>query len=362
MRKVTVIKRAVCTVLGMCMVTLCACSQNTAADASVEEPSEQSLTVFNYGEYLDPVMIEKFTKETGIKINYEEASTPEEMYTKYISGGISYDLLCTSDYMVKRLIDEGEVQSVNYRAMENFANIDPEFLKLSENFDPGNKYSLPYFWGTVGILYNTKLVKSPVDSWDVLFNGDYKGQIIMQDSMRDSFMVALKYLGYSMNTKDEDKIREAADLLKKQKSDVESYLVDEARDEVVAENAVMAVVYSGEAYLGHSYNPDLAYVVPKEGSDLWVDSWVVTKNCKNMEAAEKFLDFLCREDVGMANFEYIYYSTPNKAVVSAMDPELSSDPAIVPDYESLSNCEVYEALDEHTTNLYNELWKEIKSE
>jgi spermidine/putrescine-binding protein len=362
MTKESVKKKIICALLALAMIAICGCNGAGNVETADGGDQEQSLTLFNYGEYLDPVMIEKFTNETGIKINYEEASTPEEMYTKYISGGISYDLLCTSDYMVKRLIDEGEVQNVNYRAMENFANIDPEFLKLSESFDPGNKYALPYFWGTVGILYNTKQVKTPVDSWDVLFNGDYKGQIIMQDSMRDSFMVALKYLGYSLNTKDADKIREAADLLKSQKPDVESYLVDEARDEVVAENAVMAVVYSGEAYLGHSYNPDLTYVVPKEGSNLWIDSWVVTKNCKNMEAAEKFLDFLCREDVGTANFEYIYYSTPNKAVVSAMDAELSSDPAIVPDYDSISNCEVYEALDEKTIDLYNELWKEIKSE
>ena len=339
-------------------VSFAGCSKSAAP----AQAGEQSLTVFNYGEYLDPEMIELFTKETGIRIDYEEASTPEEMYTKYKSGAIKYDLLCTSDYMIKRLIDEGEVQPVNYRNLENFKNIDPRFLKLSESFDPGNKYSLPYFWGTVGILYNKEKVSKPVDSWDVLFDGEYKGQIIMQDSMRDSFMVALKYLGYSLNTTDESKIREAAELLKKQKGDVESYLVDEARDEVVAENATMAVVYSGEAYLGHQYNNDLKYVVPKEGSNLWVDSWVVTKNCENTDAAEKFLDFLCREDVGYKNFEYIYYSTPNKAVVEMMDEGLAVDPAIVPDYDSLTDCEVYEALDEKTTNLYNELWKEIKSE
>ena len=184
----------------------------------------------------------------------------------------------------------------------------------------------------------------------------------MQDSMRDSFMVALKYLGYSLNTVNEDEIREAADLLKKQKPDVASYLVDEARDEVVAENAVMAVVYSGEAYLGKSYNPDLAYVIPQEGSNLWIDSWIVTKNCKNMENARKFLDFLCREDVARANFEYIYYSTPNKAVVDSLEPEFKDNEAVVPTYASTMDCEVYCAFDEKTTELYNDLWKEIKAE
>ena len=307
-------------------------------------------------------MITKFTRETGIIVKYEEATTPEEMYTKYMSGAISYDLLCTSDYMIKRLIDEGEAQEIDFSTMKNYPNIDPKFKKLSESFDPGNKYALPYFWGTVGILYDTKQVTEPVDSWNVLFNGKYKGQIIMQDSMRDSFMVALKYLGYSLNTKDENEIRAAAELLKKQKPDVESYLVDEARDEVVAGNAAMAVVYSGEAYLGNLYNHDLQYVIPKDGSNLWIDSWIMTKNCANTEAAKQFLDFLCREDVAYSNFEYIYYSTPNKAVVDSMDKEFRANPAIIPSDDSIKDCEIYEAFDEKTTGLYSELWKEIKSE
>ncbi|MCR5301685.1 MAG: ABC transporter substrate-binding protein [Lachnospiraceae bacterium] len=345
------------TALILCIIccTFTGCSSQRSNGDNV-------LTVFNYSEYLDPQMLSKFTKETGIEIKYEEATTPEEMYTKYTSGAISYDLLCTSDYMVNRLIDEGQCQSVDFSSMENFGNIDPKFMAESESFDPGNKYSLPYFWGTVGILYNTKKVSAPVDSWNVLFDGQYSGQIIMQDSMRDSFMVALKYLGYSLNTTDKNQIEEAAELLKAQKKDVESYLVDEARDEVVAENAVMAVVYSGEAYLGNQYNPDLQYAIPKEGSNLWIDSWVVTKNCKNMENAQKFLDFLCREDVAEANFEYIYYSTPNKTVVDNMDEEIKSNVAVVPTEESIDHCEVYQTLDNETLELYNTLWKELKSE
>ncbi|MBQ6574647.1 MAG: spermidine/putrescine ABC transporter substrate-binding protein [Lachnospiraceae bacterium] len=352
MKKIVLLFMMVCALSA----ALCACAGNNASDEGTE------LTVFNYSEYLDPEMIAKFTKETGIKINYEEATTPEEMYTKFSSGAISYDLLCTSDYMLKRLIDEGRAQEIDRSAIANFSNIDPKFSDLSKSFDPDGKYTVPYFWGTVGILYNTKETDGPVDSWDDLFSGKYRGNIIMQDSMRDSFMVALKYLGYSLNTKDEAQIREAAQLLKDQKSDVESYLVDEARDEVVAGNAVMAVVYSGEAYLGHQYNEDLAYVVPKEGSNLWIDSWIVTDNCKNKDAAIKFLDFLCREDVANANFEYIYYSTPNTAVVQSMDEDLKNDPAIIPSDDSIKDCEVYEAFDEKTTQLYNELWKEIKAE
>ncbi len=343
-------------ILSLCTVLLSGCAQGTAIG------SGDVLTIFNYSEYLDPQMIELFTKETGIEIKYEEASTPEELYTKYKSGGISYDLICTSDYMVKRLIDEGEAVPVDFKSMQHTSNIGQKYWDITKAIDPENKYALPYFWGTIGLLYDTTKVKGDIDSWDVLFNGEYKDDFIMQDSMRDTFMITLKYLGYSLNTSNESEIREAADLLMKQKPDVEAYLVDEARDEVVAGNAAMAVVYSGEAYLGNQYNPDLKYVIPKEGSNLWIDSWIVTKSCTNTAAAEKFLDFLCRKDVAEANFEYIYYSTPNEAVIKSMDPELKNNPAVVPTDESIANCEVCTQFDPEITDLYNELWKELKAE
>lgn len=344
-----------------CTIAL-AVSCLTGCGGSGKADSDTTLTVFNYSEYLDPEMLEKFTEETGIQVKYEEATTPEELYTKYKSGGISYDLLCTSDYMVKRLIDEGEAQKIDFPSMKYYGNIGTKYWKINQAIDEKNMYAMPYFYGTIGILYDKTKVKAPIDSWEVLFNGDYAGRIIMQDSMRDSFMVTLKYLGYSVNTTNPDEIREAAELMIRQKPDVEAYLVDEARDEVVAGNADMAVVYSGEAFLGNLYNPDLEYVVPKEGSNVWVDSWIVTKNCANTEAAKEFLNFLCREDVATANFEYIYYSTPNDAVVKNMDSELKNNLAVLPTDESLKNCEVCYQTDPETTELYNELWKEIKSE
>ncbi|SCW61288.1 spermidine/putrescine transport system substrate-binding protein [Ruminococcaceae bacterium YRB3002] len=352
MRGMKLVSAALIAAVGFGMVAGTGCTANNG---------KRELTVINYGEYMDPDMIEKFTQETGIKINYEEALTPEELYTKYKSGAIEYDLVCSDGYMLQKMMGEGELQEIDINAMENKGNIGQKYWDITSAFDPGNKYVVPYFWGTLGILYDTTRVNGPVDSWDVLFNGDYKGEIIMQNSMRDTFMVALKYLGYSINTTNPDELRAAYDLLVAQKPDVQSYLVDEARDEVVAGNAIMAVVYSGEAYLGHEYNEDLAYVVPKEGSNIWVDSWAVTKNCKDMDAAMSFLDFLCREDVGMANFEYIYYSTPNDAVVAAMDEELREDEAIVPSDESTANCEVFVQTDDETTRLINDLWKDLKS-
>ena len=283
------------------------------------------------------------------------------MYTKYKSGAIQYYLVCSSDYMIKRLIEEGEAQEINIDGMEYKDNIGDKYWEFSKAFDPENEYSVPYFWGTLGILYDKTKVKAPVDSWSVLFDGSYAGDIIMQNSMRDTYMVALKYLGYSVNTTDQNQINEAQQLLLKQKSDVQAYLVDEARDEVVAGNATMAVVYSGEAYLAKEYNENLEYVIPKEGSNVWLDSWCVSKNCKNTEAAEKFLNFLCREDVAEKNFEYIYFSTPNEAVIDSMSEEDRNNEAMVPSEDATKNCEVCTMIDPDTTSYMNNLWKELKA-
>lgn len=323
--------------------------------------SGRTLTIFNYGEYLDPDMIKLFTKETGIKIEYEEAATPEEMYTKFKSGAIGYDLLCTSDYMLKRLISENELREIDFSLFQHKDNIGKKYWDFSKAFDPENKYTLPYFWGTVGILYDTTKVNGKIDSWDVLFNGEYSGQIVMQNSVRDAFMITEKYLGYSLNTTDRDEIEKAYETLVRQKPDVQAYLVDEARDEVVAGNAAMAVVYSGEAYLGHKYNSDLEYVVPKEGSNVWLDSWCITKNCRNTEDACKFLDFLCRDDVALKNFEFIYYSTPNETVRENLPEEDRNDKSMFPDDSMTKNCEVCTLTDPETNELLNKLWKELKA-
>ncbi len=335
------------------VAVLCSCGKGAP---------EKSLTVFNYGMYIDPDILDQFQEETGIEIKYEEALTPEELYTKYKSGAINYDVLCTSDYMLKRLIDEGEAQKIDYSAMENVGNIGDRYWEFSEAFDENNEYTVPYFWGTVGILYDTTKVKEPIDSWEVLFNGEYAGDIIMQKSQRDAYMLTLKYLGYSLNTTNEAEIREAQELLLKQKPDVQAYLVDEVRDEIVAGNAAMGVIYSGEAYLGHEYNNNLDYVVPKEGSNVWLDAWMVTKGCQDTEAALKFLDFLCREDIAMKNFEYVYYYSPNEAVLANMTEEQKANPILVPDEDVTKNCEVCIQNDPAVLELYNELWKELMAE
>ena len=333
----------------------------TACGQSSDKNSNQ-IVVFNYGDYIDVELLEQFEQETGIKVAYEEFLTPEAMYTKFKNGTVKYDLICCSDYMLDKMIRSDEVEEIDYSSMEYVENIGETYWALSEAFDPQRKYSLPYYWGTVGILYNTTMVDEVPNSWDDLWDEDYRDNIIMQDSVRDSFIPALIRLGYSINTTDHGQLREAQKLLLEQKELVQSYLVDEVRDDMANEQAAMAVIYSGEASLATEYNEDLDFVVPEEGSDVWMDSWVIPKGGKNYEGAVKFLDFLCREDVAMQNFEYVYYSTPNQAVLDEIDEEeMEDDPAIFPDEEILDRCEMFVYLGKEEEEFYNYMWKEIKA-
>ncbi|GHU44965.1 spermidine/putrescine ABC transporter substrate-binding protein [Clostridia bacterium] len=324
---------------------------------------KESITVLNYGKYLDPKVLKLFEKETGIHVNYEEYITPENMYTKYKAGSIDYDLICTSDYMVEKLIEEGEVNTLDFNNIPLYSNIDPMYLDYSKSFDPDNTYSIPYFVGTVGLLYNKTMVDvADIDSWACLFDPKYEGKIIMSDSVRDSFMAALKYKGDSLNTTNMIQLSEAQHLLKEQKPLVYSYLVDEASDEMIAENAAIALVYSGEAAVAISSNDKLAYSVPKEGSNLWIDSWFMPKTCQHTENADKFLDFLCREDIAKMNFDYVFYETPNKAVYDNLPKDVKENETIFPPKSVLDNCEVYKSLPPDATTEYNELWKGVKAE
>ena len=205
------------------------------------------------------------------------------------------------------------------------------------------------------------MIHEEITSWDSLFNGEYAGEIIMQNSIRDAYMCALKYQGHSLNTTNRKELQQAQNLLLKQKPDVEAYFVDEVREEMVAGNAALAVCYSGEAYLAHEYENDLEYVLPEEGSNIWIDSWIMMKKGKNHEGAQKFLDYLCRGDVAVKNFEEIYYPTPNTAAYNSLDEEVREDPLIFPDQSVVEKCEVYKALDDKTMALYSQMWKELKT-
>ena len=264
------------------------------------------------------------------------------------------------DYILEKLRTEDELLPINFDNIPNAANVDEHLWEFSKTFDPENKYTIPHYWGTLGILYNTRLVDEKVDSWDILFNSKYSGQIIMENSVRDSFVPALKMPGYSINTDNTDELDEAEKILIEQRPMVQAYLLDSARDEMIAENAAIALVYSGEAPYATEYNDDLAYVVPKEGSNVWVDSWAVTKDCKNTENAEKFLNYLLRVDISKISFEYNHYGTPNKKLAEILPAKYTEDPALFPPSDVLDNCEIFRSLDRGTQDYYSKLWKEIK--
>lgn len=348
-------------IIAFVLSSLSACG-NTGNGGNDEDSSGKTLTVLNYGMYIEESVLKEFEKETGIDVKYEEYESPEEMYTKYKAGAIDYDVICTSEYIIQKLISEGEVLEQDYASLSNYGNLDTDILKLAQSYDPKNTYTLPYFYGTVGIVYDTtKVTEDEVSSWNCLWDESHKNEIIMMNSVRDSFIPALKLLGYSVNETSEINLREALSLLNKQFPIVYAYFVDEIGDEMISGNAHMALTYSGAAAYAMDYNENLAYAIPEEGSNLWIDSWFIPKTCQNQKAAMRFLDYLCSHDVGMANFEYVYYASPLTSVVETLDDEVKSNEAVIPSKESLLKCEVFTSLDDDKTALLNHLWQELKS-
>ena len=318
--------------------------------------------VYNWGEYIDPEAVKMFEEETGINVVYEEYETNEIMYPKIQSGAIAYDVVCPSDYMIQRMIENDLLAELDYDHIPNVKNIGETYFKQSQQFDAENKYSVPYCWGTVGILYNKTMVDEPIDSWSVLWEEEYKDNILMQDSVRDAFAVALKYSGYSLNSTDLDELQEAKTLLTKQKPLVQAYVIDQVRDKMIGNEAAIGVIYSGEAIYTQQENPDLEYVIPKEGSNIWIDSWVIPKNAKHKENAEAFINFLCRPDIAKMNFDYITYSTPNTGARELIeDPAIRNSEIAFPDSEALDRCETFKFLGDKNDAIYNELWRQIKS-
>ncbi len=349
-------------VIAICLCIMMSASMLSGCGSSGKYPNGK-VYVYNWGEYIDEETLTLFEEETGIEVVYDEFDTNETMYPKVESGASDYDVVCPSDYMIQKMIDNDMLAELNWDNLPNAkANIGAQYYDQANAFDPGNKYSVPYCWGTVGILYNTKMVDEPVTSWSILWDEKYKDNILMQESVRDLFMVALKKLGYSMNSTDETQLQEAKDLLIKQKPLVQAYVIDQVRDKMIGGEAALGVIYSGEAIYTQRENPDLAYVVPEEGSNVWIDSWVIPKNAPNKENAEKFIDFMCRPEIALKNFEYITYSTPNVAAWELIeDKEIKNSEIAFPDLTKYNNLETFSYLGEDADNLYNELWKEIKS-
>lgn len=344
--------------LKSCAMALCFCLLFALVGCGgAGKQGQSTLRIYNWGDYIDPDVLQQFEDENpDIHVVYDTFDSNESMLAK-MDGGVQYDILVPSDYMIEKLIAEDRLAELDLSKIENYANINDSFK--SPAYDPENKYSIPYMWGTLGILYNTSMVNETVDSWNILWNDAYKGQIIMYDSSRDSMAVALRKLGYSVNTKNDSEIQAAADALTAQKPLVKAYMTDAIKQAMIGGSGALAVVYSGDAILCMDENEDLAYAVPKEGSNIWFDSLVVTKDCQNMDAAYRFINFMCDPDVAAKNSAYIGYSTPNKAALEKMDADIKNDPAYNPSAEVIAKCEVYLDLGDKT-DLFNQLWEKVK--
>ncbi|HYH03360.1 MAG TPA: spermidine/putrescine ABC transporter substrate-binding protein, partial [Bacillota bacterium] len=278
-----------------------------ALSSGCGNPAKAELNVYNWGDYIDESVLKDFEKEYKIKVNYDTFTTNEDMYVKLKAGGSNYDVVIPSDYMIKRMIDEDMLEKLNLSNIPNYQYIGTRFRNLE--YDPQNEFSIPYMWGTVGILYNKTMIQSKPDSWKVLWDKKYAKQILMLDSQRDSIGITLKMLGYSLNSQVPQELEAAKQALIAQKPLVLAYVVDEVKDKMISGEAALAVVWSGDAIYCKKENPDLEYVIPREGSNLWFDAMVICKGTKHKKEAEQFLNFMCKTDIAFRNADYIGYAS-----------------------------------------------------
>ena len=328
-----------------------------------------SINVYNWGEYISTGAEEgtlnvnaEFTKLTGIKVNYTNYATNEELYAKLKGGGATYDVIIPSDYMISKMIKENMVQKLNFDNIPNFSYIMDNFRNLA--YDPENEYSVPYTWGTVGIIYNKDLVdidKSEID-WDILWNEDYLDQILMFDNPRDAFAIAEIMLGYSINTENTDELAAASEKLKEQKRVVQAYVMDEIFDKMGAGDALLAPYYAGDALTILEENEDLDFVVPKSGTNLFIDAMCIPVGAKQKEAAEMYINFMCEPDIAYANIDYICYSTPHSAAFEMLDEETQQSTVSYPDDDYIAaNTTVFVNLSDEASREMQTLWTEMKS-
>ncbi len=341
------------------MLCVCVCIAMIAtAFSGCESDTRTTLNIYNVGDYIDMAVIDIFEQENpDIRINYETFATNEEMYIKVANGSSAYDVIFPSDYMVQRLIEEDLLMEIDYANVPEFVNIGQQYL--NQPYDIGNKYSVPYMWGTMGILYNTTMVKEPVDTWKILWDPKYTGEVLMLDSERDTVAITMRMLGHSMNSKEDAELEDAKKALIAQKDVVLAYCGDEVKDKMIDNEGAMTIAWSGDAFYCIDENPDLAYAVPEEGSNLWFDSMVIPKTSTHKAEAEKFINFMCRQDIALMNADYIGYSTANDAAVELMDEEIQNDPLRYPDLSTLQNMEVF-TYDKELSRKISDIWLQFK--
>ena len=380
MKKIAALTLAMTMALGL-FLSGCAMEDNggdTAGSGSTGSAGNNSsgtntgkrvVNVCSWGEYIDTSLIDEFEEKTGIEVNYQTAESNEALYSTLALGGANYDVIVPSDYMISQLIEEGMLQELDYSKIPNFEKIDPRFRNLS--YDPENLYTVPYTWGTLGIIYNTTMVDEPITSWSSMFDEKYADNVVMIRNSRDALGIALYYLGYSVNTTDESEIREAYQLLAdaNAKGVYQAFYMDEIFQAMERGNAAITAYYAGDYLTMRENNPDLAYVVPEEGSNWFVDAMCILKNAQNVDEAHEWINFIASTEANLANMDYIWYASPNSEALEqypAWYEEQYGEPLDMELYvimaapqEVLDRCEAYLVTPPDIRNLYNELWTQL---
>lgn len=324
------------------------------------------LNVFNWGEYISDTyedgMVDvnrEFEKLTGIKVNYVTFESNEDMYAKIKNGGVSYDIVVPSDYMIERMVDEDLLQSFDPNELPNYHYIDEKYKGMY--YDPDDCYSVPYNVGMVGLIYNTKMVEGTPDSWTVMWDEKYAGKILMIDNPRDAMAIPQKILGYSFNDPDLKQLDDVAQMLIDQKPLLQSYVMDEVFNKMESGEAAMVPYYVGDYIIMSEVNPDLAFVYPKEGVNIFVDAMCIPRTAQNVEAAKKYINFLLDPEIALYNAWYIGYASPNTAVVENEEyADYAENQYLYPDEEHMPNVEYFHNLPQETLKRYSDLWNEIK--
>lgn len=327
-------------------------------EAQSSAGSDGKLVIYNWGDFIAPELLTEFTKETGVQVVYETFDSNEAMYTKLKQGGTTYDIAIPSEYMISKMKSEDMLTKLDHSRIQGLENIGDSFLNLS--FDRGNQYSIPYFWGTLGIVYNEDLVDKAPEHWDDLWRPEFKNSIMLIDGAREVMGLGLNSLGYSLNSKNRDQLQEAVDKLYNLTPNIKAIVADEMKGYMIQGNAAIGVSFSGEARQMLDGNDKLHYVVPSEASNLWFDNMVIPKNVKNLDAAYQFINFMLRPENALKNAEYVGYATPNLAAKAMLPKEIQEDKAFYPDEETMKNLEVYESLDQTLLGLYNDLYLQVK--
>lgn len=364
MKKGRFIRFNLCVAFGLVLCLVLAPVQMVLAEGDAAPDKGVTINVYNWGEYIangtdgSPDVNEEFTRRTGIKVNYTTFDSNESLYSKLVGGGADYDVIIPSDYMVSKLINENMLAELDFSNIPNYRYIDERFR--DPEYDPGSRYSVPYTWGVVGLFYNTDYIEEEITSWSALWDDRYAGKILMFDNPRDSFAIAQFMLGQSLNTTDENDWTEAAELLKQQRPLVQAYVMDQIFDKMESGEAWMAPYYSGDAAILVENSDSIAFVVPEEGTNYFVDAMCIPITSSHKEEAEAYINFLCDPEIAGENMNYVGYSTPESAAKAYMDAEMVESSLYYPDDRILERTQVFVNLPEGTSKRLDSLWAEVK--